>query len=149
MPRLLRQNAIRMLEASMESATLASLGLQLPRKTHVRNASATTAPQIGLIGAAAELALSGCLIHTTGQQALLINATPFKSGRDILRDFKHLILETSGDASFIFEGAGDVSEHRDKLSSAIAGFGSLLTWRAGGLHGGQGPSREICILKLR
>lgn len=59
MPRLLKKDAIRLLEASVESLNLALVGLGLPQRVTLKEVSAQYSGAIGLIGASVELAMAG------------------------------------------------------------------------------------------
>jgi len=65
----MRRHAIRLLEASLESLDLAVSSLGATKRREFREPVATYAPEIGLIGASAELAMSACLVQAYGPRA--------------------------------------------------------------------------------
>lgn len=148
MPRLLRQDAVRLLEASREALTLALGALSAPRVGQSRDPASRWAPVVGLIGAAAELALSACLVQVFGKQALLVpgSKTRYKSAPEILRDFRALVRLGNEAPTFLVQGVSDPESHRQSLLSLAEGFKPLFVARAGGLHGGIGPPRDVCIV---
>ena len=71
MPLLIRYDAIRLLEASIESLHLAVNSLGAQKRVEFRQPIAEHSIEIGLIGAAAELAMSACVVQAFGPGLLL------------------------------------------------------------------------------
>ncbi|MBE5395204.1 hypothetical protein HT747_08640 [Brevibacillus borstelensis] len=146
MPMLLRRDAVRLFEASVESLNLALVGLGLPRRTSVREDSAKHAAEIGLIGASAEQAMSACLVQAFGGKILEKESGKFKTGGQILGDFRKMLLNPVPRTSFITKGVNNSTNHLKALHESTQKFSTLITARAGGLHAGKGPSRDICVV---
>jgi hypothetical protein len=91
MPQYLRNDAVRLFEASMETLQFAIVGLGLPYPHGHRQDFACYAPVIGLLDAAVEQAMSACLIHIYGSDAILKTSTMYKTGREILHDFRAVL----------------------------------------------------------
>jgi hypothetical protein len=146
MPRLLKKDAVRLFEASLECINLALVGLGMPRRVPVREDSALLAPIIGLIGSAAEQAMSGCLVQAFGSQALLLESGHYKSAKAILHDCRQMIQHPIPRSLFLTTGVERPDEHRRILYEQTLRFGPLITARAGGLHAGKGPTRDVCVV---
>lgn len=146
LPKLLKRDAVRLMEASVESINLALVGLGLPRRVPIREESAQYAAQVGLIGAAAEQAMSSCLVQAFGEQSLILESGQFKSGRRILDDFRNFASKPLPRSLFLTQGVTNADEHRRTLVEYTRKFGALITARAGGLHAGRGTTRDIAVL---
>lgn len=146
MPLLLKKDSIRLFEASVESLSLAIAGLGLPIRIEIREQAARNAAPIGLIGVAAELAMSGILVQAMGQNSLLLASGHYKSGHQILDDFRRLLRNPVPRTAFITQGVANPAAHLQLLYDQTLRFKLLISTRAGGLHAGQGPSRDICIV---
>ncbi|SDJ35435.1 hypothetical protein [Paenibacillus naphthalenovorans] len=145
MPSLLRKDSIRLLEASINSLSLATIGLALPLRHEPRERSSLYAAEIGLIGAAAEQAVNACIVQSLGLKGLLLPDGKFKSATQTFDEFINLLKSASPRISFLFSGIQDQIEHRQKLLSRVSRFRLLAKSRAGGLHAGIGPAREVAI----
>ncbi len=145
MPRLLRVNSIRLLEAACHSLDLALSALAYKTRTVSRVQEVERAPAVALTGAAAELAMSACLVQVHGQGALLAAENRFKTGRQILHDFRRLVRQPVPATDFLVQGVRDPAAHRETLLDATTGFTTLLGARAAAIHGGHGLSREVCL----
>lgn len=147
MPRLLSNNAVRLLEASQESLALALLCLGTPSRGELRVESARYSPAIGLVGTAAEQALTAIIVQVRGEQAMMLSPTQFKSARHILNDFRDLLRAPVPAASFLTAGLADAAQHRARLNEASQGFSMLFTQRAAGFHAGSGVSRAVILMQ--
>ncbi|MDP6108115.1 MAG: hypothetical protein QGI33_06755, partial [Candidatus Brocadiia bacterium] len=105
---------------------------------------ADNAPEIGLIGASAEMAQSACLVQAYGPSAMLRRGGHYKAFRDVTSDFRRLVGQADGDSAFLYDGVPSREEHREDLLEA-AQFGALAEMRAGGLHAGSGVEAESAI----
>lgn len=146
MPLLLKRETIRLFEASVEMLSLAILGLGMPRRIEIRESGSNYAAQIGLIGASAELAMSAVIVQTMGTSALILGNGHFKSGAEILEDFRRIIQNPVPRSSFITQGIDNPLSHLTRIAELTSNFRILITARAGGLHAGKGPSREVCAI---
>jgi len=145
MPSLLRKDAIRLLEASVNSLNLALIGLSLPLRNEPREHSSLYSSEIGLIGAAAEQAVNACITQVFGLKGLLTADGKFKSASQIFDEFVNMLKSPNPRSSFLFQGIEDPVAHRQQLLSKTTKFRLLAKSRAGGLHAGVGPSREVAI----
>ena len=132
MPALLKRDTIRLLEASVESLHLAVSSLASPKRTELRQESASFATEIGLIGSAAELAMAACIVQALGPSALVATNGQFKTFREILAEFRSLVRLATPVSEFLTIGIADPGEHRNQLLESAKGFGILATGRAGG-----------------
>lgn len=148
MPNLLRYDAIRLFEASVENLHLAVLGLGGAKRTIFRQPAAQFAPEIGLIGACVELAMSGCLVHAFGPSILLWPSGQYKTGGQILSEFRGFIKGARANSEFIVQGVDSPDDHRKMLIESTSSFKVLFTMRAGGLHAGRGLIHEATAFQL-
>jgi len=149
MPQFLRTSSVRLIEASQESLNLAFVGLGMPVRHELRVEAAQFAASAGLIGAAAEQALSAILVQVLGEEALMSSRTQFKSAREVLRDVRALLLAPPPRASFLTFGLPDPAVHRQHLHAATEGFVLIIGERAAGLHAGYGPSRAVAMMQAQ
>lgn len=149
MPQYLRTSSVRLIEASQEALNLALIGLGLPARHELRVDAAQFAASAGLIGAAAEQALSAILVQVLGEDALMSSRTQFKSAREVLQEVRVLLLAPPPRASFLTFGLPDAATHRQELYSATEGFTLIIGERAAGLHAGQGPSRAVAMVQAQ
>jgi len=147
MPQYLRTSTVRLLESSQEALALALVGLGIPSRGTLRVEAVQFAAPVGLIGAAAEQALSALLVQVRGDESLMASATQFKSAREILRDVRDLLRAPVPRASFLSVGVGDPIEHRNKLIRATEGLSLLFSQRAAGFHAGRGPARAVALVQ--
>lgn len=143
MPRLMRKDSIRLLEASCDSLSLANIGLAIPRKA----GQFRYAAELGLIGTAAEQAMSACLVEAFGQSVLLKNpaqdAKTYKSARQILYEFRKMLTEPASNSAFIVQGCSDADKHRNEIHDFTEKFHLIIQLRASGLHAGVGSKLEL------
>jgi len=147
MPPLLRRHAIRLLEASLESLDLAVSSLGATKRRGFRDPAARYAPEIGLIGAAAELAMSACLVQAYGSRATVLPNGKFKPFSQILDEFRALVRRTDHASEFLFQEVPDPEPHRGQLLGLTESFSRLASVRAGGLHAGQGLLHEAMVVQ--
>lgn len=145
MPTLLRHDTIRLFEASMECLNLAISSIGTLKRIDFRQPAATYAAEIGLIGAAAELSMSACLVQAFGQHAIAMTSGHYKPAGRILHDFRQLLNKATYASDFLTHGIDDPVNHRRQLHECTRQFRILLSARAGGLHAGRGPSIKTVI----
>lgn len=143
MPRLLKKETIRLLDASSDCLSLANIGLAIPRKA----GDFRCAAELGLIGCAAELAMSACLVEAYGNNFLQRDPRTgqFKTGAEIFSDFKKLLTDPTPRGAFLTDGIADGKTHRQALLSLTEKFGLLLLLRANALHAGKGSQVELAM----
>ena len=87
MPRLLCADALRLLEASVQSYLLALHGGSLPAIRPSRVMEARWAPVAGLLGTSVELATKACLAQGEGRGSVYADTGAFKYGSEVIEDF--------------------------------------------------------------
>ncbi|WP_420811121.1 MAG: hypothetical protein ACJ3UO_05635 [Dehalococcoides mccartyi] len=87
----LKRDTIRLLEASVNSISMAVTSLGLPQRYELREAASENAIAIGLAGVSVELAMSSIIVQAQGEQALCLPSGYYKTGTHIVDDFKALI----------------------------------------------------------
>lgn len=129
--------------------SLAIVGLGIPRRFSVKEAASTYVAEIGLIGASAELAMAACIVQVNGPDAMKLRSGSFKSASEILEEFRRILRHPVPRAAFLTQGVPDQEAHRRALLENTKSFKVLMTARAGGLHAGQGPTRDVCVVLAR
>lgn len=147
MPPLLRYDTIRLIEASIESLHLAISSLGATKRVEFRQQSAAHAIEIGLIGAAAELAMGACLVQAFGPSTILWPSGQYKTAGQILEDFRTLLRGSTINSEFLTQGVGDAVQHRDDLFKQTTSFRRLIPIRAVGLHAGRGLLHEATVVQ--
>lgn len=147
MPQYLRKDSVRLFEASVESLALGLTGIGLPIRRDFREPGCQYAASIGLIGTAAEQAMSAILVQTYGPEVLIKPGHKYKTFREVLDETRSLLKNPVPRASFLTSSIADGKAHREALFEKTTGFLVLCKERAIGLHAGSGPSREVvCIV---
>lgn len=146
MPNYLRRCSVRLFESCSESLELAFVSLGLPSRGEVREPSSRYAAAIGLIGAAAEQAMSAILTHVYGERFLVLNGSKFKSASDILAETRSLLKAPPPRAAFLTAGIATGPQHLAELLRMTSQFPMLMTERAAGLHAGRGQSRDVAFV---
>jgi hypothetical protein len=145
MPVFLRREAIRLLEGSVQCLHLATVGLAIPRVRPVRDTATEYCAEIGLVGAAAEMAVSACYVQIAGPGVLRTEKQLYKSASQILDEFLDAITHPSPRVDALTRGVLDIDGHLDAIRRVCRKFRLLATMRAGGLHAARAPSREVCV----
>ena len=100
MPMYLKRDTIRLLEASVESISMAVTAIGLPKRYELRESVAENAVAIGLAGVSAELAMSAIIVQVKGEQALCFPSGFYKTGTHYFTDSKIDIFDTKCGHSF-------------------------------------------------
>lgn len=145
MPMYLKRSTIRLLEASVEAISMAVTSLGLPKRYELRETTAENSVAIGLVGVSVELAMSAVIVQAKGEQALRMPSGFYKTGTHIVDDFKELISSQIPKLLFLTQNVKAPSEHLSELRSLSSKFKLLTKARAGALHAGIGPSRDVCV----
>ncbi|WP_312644122.1 hypothetical protein [Hydrogenoanaerobacterium sp.] len=145
MPMYLKRNTIRYFEASVDAISLAVTALGLPQRHEIRESTSKNAVAIGLAGVSAELAMSAIIVQAQGEKALLHPSGFYKTGTHIVDDFRKLINSQIPKMLFLTQGIKDPAKHISNILNTTSKFKLLTKARAGGLHAGIGPSRDVCI----
>lgn len=145
MPMYLKKDTIRLLEASVEAISLAVTSLGLPQRHLFREGSAQNSISIGLAGVSAELAMSAIIVQAKGENALRQPSGFYKTGGIIVDDFKELVNSKIPKLLFLTKNVDKPLEHISYILTASSKFKMLAKSRAGGLHAGIGPSRDVSV----
>lgn len=147
MPSLLRYDTIRLFEASVEALHMAVGSLGSEKRVDFRQQAAEHAIEIGLIGTAAELAMSACVIQARGPEAIKWPSGQYKTAGAILEEFRQIVAEPTATSSFLTEGSKDPASHRTSLLEVAKTFRVLIPARAGALHAGRGLMHEVTVIQ--
>lgn len=147
MPPLLRNDAVRMLEAAIESLHIAITNLGSKKRFDFRQGQAEFAVEIGLIGIAAELAMSACLCQAGGPAAILWPSGQYKTAGAVLEDFRTLVSAGLANSAFLTQDVADPAAHKRSLLAKVQNFRRLIPFRAGGVHAGNGLLHEATVVQ--
>jgi hypothetical protein len=145
MPRLLKQDTIRLIEACVEALGLAQMGICTFRKDQLKIEQVRYSAEIGLIGSSIELAMSSILIQALGKKIIYrdYKLGKYKTASEILSDFRSLIKQASTNTLFLVNDISNPEEHFKKLLDLTNRFQLIITSRANGLHNGYGLKYKI------
>lgn len=145
MPRLLKNDTVRLIEASVESLGLAQIGICTFRRDTLKMEHVRYSPEIGLIGSAVELTMSAILVQALGKKSIFrdFKNARYKTASEILRDFRSLLKQSSSNILFLTQGVSNTTEHITKILELTNRFQLIITSRANGLHNGYGLNYEI------
>lgn len=103
MPKLLKNDTIRLLESSIESLGLAQTGICTFRKDQLKIEQVRYSAELGLMGSCVELAMSSFLIQSLGKRAIYkdYKTGRYKTGAEILSDFRSLLKQSSTNILFL------------------------------------------------
>ncbi len=145
MPKYLKRDTIRLLESSVEAISLATMAIGLPQRHEFREVSSQYANAIGLAGVSAELAMSAIIVQIKGESYLRQPSGFYKTGGQIVDAFKELLNSKIPKMLFLTQGIDDPASHINCVLNSSVKFKLLTKSRAGGLHAGIGPSKDVCI----
>jgi hypothetical protein len=145
MPRLLKNDTVRLLESSIESLGLAQIGICTFRRDQLKIEQVRYSAEVGLIGSSVELAMSSVIIQAQGKKAIYRD---YKNGRyktasEILSDFRSLLKQSSSNILFLTNGLPNSETHINKILNLTSRFQLIITSRANGLHNGYGLKYEL------
>lgn len=145
MPRLLKNDTIRLIEASIESLGLAQIGICTFRRDQLKMEQVRYSPEIGLIGSSIELAMSSILIQALGKKSIFrdYKNAKYKTASEILSDFRTLLKQSSSNILFLSNGVTDSNDHIKKIIELTNRFQIIITARANGLHNGYGMNYDL------
>jgi len=145
MPRLLKAGTINRLEGALNALRLALFGLAIPRCAELEMPTSARSAEIGLLGAAAELALSACIHEVKGESALVKTDGRFLVAREILDLFRRVLRSGAPRLTVLTRGADDEGRYLSDLANATGPFPVLFSARASGLHVGAGVSHDVAV----
>lgn len=145
MPRLLKNDTVRLLEASIESLGLAQFGICTFRRDQLKIEQVRFSPEVGLIGSAIELAMSSILIQALGKNAIYrdFKNAKYKTASEILSDFRSVLKQSSSNILFLTNGISNPVGHINEILELTNRFQLIITSRANGLHNGYGLKYEL------
>ncbi|MCU4166685.1 hypothetical protein [Carboxylicivirga caseinilyticus] len=145
MPRLLKNDTVRLIEASIESLGLAQFGICSFRRDQLKIEQVRYSAEIGLIGSSLELIMSAILIQALGKKSIYrdYNNGKYKTASEILSDFRSLLRQSSSNILFLINGVRNSDEHIKQILSLTSRFQLIITSRANGLHNGYGLKYEL------
>jgi hypothetical protein len=145
MPRLLKNDTIRLMEASIETLGLAQFGICTFRRDQLKIEQVRYSAEIGLIGCSIELIMSSVLIQALGKKSIYrdYESGKYKTASEILADFRALLKQSSANVLFLINGVPNPQEHINKLLDLTNKFQLIIISRANGLHNGYGLKYEL------
>jgi hypothetical protein len=145
MPRLLKNDTIRLMEASIETLGLAQFGICTFRRDQLKIEQVRYSAEIGLIGCSIELIMSSVLIQALGKKSIYrdYESGKYKTASEILADFRALLKQSSANTLFLINGVPNPQEHINKLLDLTNKFQLIIISRANGLHNGYGLKYEL------
>ncbi|EIA07449.1 hypothetical protein [Flavobacterium frigoris] len=145
MPRLLKNDTVRLIEASIEALGLAQFGICTFRRDQLKIEQVRYSAEIGLIGCSIELAMSAILIQALGKKSIFrdYESGKYKTASEILSDFRSLLRQSSSNILFLINGVSKSEEHINRILELTNRFQLIITSRANGLHNGYGLKYEL------
>jgi len=145
MPKLLKNDTVRLIEASIESLGLAQFGICAFRRDQLKTEQVRYSAEIGLIGCSIELVMSAILIQSYGKKSIFRDYEngKYKTASEILSDFRSLLRQSSSNILFLINGVSKSEEHITRILDLTNRFQLIITSRANGLHNGYGLKYEL------
>ncbi len=145
MPRLLKNDTVRLIEASIETLGLAQFGICTFRRDQLKIEHVRYSAEVGLIGCAIELMMSSIIIQALGKKSIYRNyeSGKYKTASEILADFRTLLRQSSSNILFLINGVDNPHDHINKILELTNRFQLIITSRANGLHNGYGLKYEL------
>lgn len=146
MPRLLKNETDQRLIVSQRALTTAFAMLATPKPVSYEPVGTDGAIEIGLIGIAADLAISACLYEVLGVSGIIRKDTGFYLTASEALDLFHTTLDSKiPRLAALTQGVSNPSAHLKKLDAACGGFPVIFTARASAVHGGAGVSHDVAF----
>lgn len=145
MPKLLKNDTIRLIEASIETLGLAQFGICTFRRDQLKIEQVRYSAEVGLIGCSIELIMSSVIIQAQGKKSIYreFDSGKYKTATEILHNFRGLLRQSSSNILFLTNGVLNPDEHINKLIELTNRFQLIITSRANGLHNGYGLKYEL------
>jgi hypothetical protein len=150
MPRLLKSETNRRLTVSQETLAFAFSLLAKPKPLSYEYKETDGAVEIGLMGIAADLAISACLYEVLGSSGIKRKKSGFYlAASEALDAFRTMLSSSIPRLSSLTQGVSAPAAHLTALHQASVGFGVLFTARAAAVHAGAGASYDVsyCVGK--
>ncbi len=147
MPRLLKSQTDQRLTVSQRALTTAFGLLSIPKPVSYEPVSTDGAIEIGLIGIAADLAISACLYEVLGVSGIIRKDSGFYlTASEALESFRATLNSKIPRLAALTHGVPDASGHLKKLDVACSNFPVIFTARAFAVHGGAGISSDVAFV---
>lgn len=147
MPRLLKSETDQRLTVSQRALITAFGMLSVPKPVNYQPVGTDGAIEIGLIGIAADLAISACLYEVHGASGIVRKDSGFYlSASEALDSFRATLSLKIPRLAVLTHGVSDASAHLQKLDSACSSFPVVFTARACAVHGGAGISNDVAFV---
>jgi hypothetical protein len=146
MPRLLKSETDQRLSVSQRALTTAFGMLSVPKPVSYEPVNTDGAIEMGLIGIAADLAVSACLYEVLGPSGIVRKESRFYlSAPEALGTFRATLSSKIPRLTVLTHGIPDASAHLKKLGDACSNFSVIFTARASAVHGGAGVSSDVAF----
>lgn len=146
MPRLLKNETDQRLVVSQRALTTAFAMLSTPKPVSYEPVGTDGAIEIGLIGIAADLAISACLYEVLGVSGIIRKDSGFYLSASEALDLFHTTLDSKiPRLAALTQGVSNPAAHLRKLDAACGGFPVIFTARASAVHGGAGVSHDVAF----
>ncbi|AMS31391.1 hypothetical protein AEM42_01400 [Betaproteobacteria bacterium UKL13-2] len=121
--------------------------LSIPKPVGYEPESTDGAIEIGLIGIAADLAISACLYEVLGKSGILRKDSGFYlSAPEALDSFRATLGLKIPRLAALTYGVSNPSAHLKRLDEACSNFSIIFTARACAVHGGAGISGDVAFV---
>lgn len=147
MPRLLKTETDQRLIVSQQALTTAFGMLSIPKPVGYDPKSTDGAIEIGLIGIAADLAVSACLYEVLGTSGIIRKDSGFYlTASEALDSFRTTLQSKIPRLAALTHGLSNPSAHLNKLGDACSNFPVIFTARACAVHAGSGISSDVAFM---
>jgi hypothetical protein len=147
MPRLLKSETGQRLTVSQRALTTALGILSVPKPVGYEPSSTDCAIEMGLIGIAADLAISACLYEILGATGIARKDSGFYlTASEALDSFRTTLNSKIPRLTVLTHGVSDAAAHLKKLDAACSNFPIIFTARASAVHGGAGVSSDVAFV---
>ncbi len=147
MPRLLKSETDQRLTVSQRALTTAFGMLSIPKPVGYGPSNADGAIEMGLIGIAADLAISACLYEVLGASGIVRKDSGFYlTASEALDSFRATLNSKIPRLTVFTHGIPDATAHLKNLDAACSNFPVIFTARASAVHGGAGVSSDVAFV---
>ncbi len=146
MPRLLKNETQQRIVVSQQALRLAFSLLSNPKAVGYERQSTDGALEMGLIGTAADLAISACLYEIYGHQGIIREDSGFfLTASEALSKFRRTLSSAFPRLEAISSGVKEPQQHLGRFKEACSSFAVIFTARASALHAGAGTSYDVAF----
>jgi hypothetical protein len=147
MPRLLKTETDQRLIVSQRALTTAFGMLSIPKPVAYEPVSTDGAIEIGLIGIAADLAISACLYEVLGASGIIRKDSGFYlAASEALDSFRATLDSKIPRLAALTHSVTNPAAHLKRLDAACSNFPVIFTARACAVHGGAGISSDVAFV---